>query len=100
MWVLPSGGACGVEKVPEGALGSALHAILLAISHRIAFDIKRYESRVDLKVVPPVRPLAISLLDFGRGAELIDRARVHTDDWLAQGMPTDEQAQLLSLRSH
>jgi NTE family protein len=100
VWVLPSGGACSIEKVPENALGMALHAILLAISQRIAFDIERYDSRVDLKVVPPLCPLAISPSDFSHGAELIDRARVQTEDWLAQGMPTDRQSQLLSVHSH
>ena len=100
VWVLPSGGACSIEKVPESALGMALHAIVLAISQRIAFDIERYESRVDLKVVPPLCPLAISPSDFSHGAELIDRARAQTEEWLAQGMPTESQSRLLSVHSH
>jgi len=100
VWVLPPGGACNIEKVPESALGMALHAIMLAISQRIAFDIERYESRVDLKVVPPLCPLAISPSDFSHGAELIDRARVQTEDWLARGMPSERQSQLLSVHSH
>jgi NTE family protein len=69
---------------------------MLAVSQRITFDIERYESRVDLKVVPPLCPLAISPSDFSRGAELIDRARMQTEDWLEQGMPTEGQARLLS----
>lgn len=100
VWVLPSGGSCSIEKVPESALGMALHAIMLAISQRIAFDIEWYESRVDLKVVPPLCPLAISPSDFSHGAELIDRARVQTEDWLARGMPSERQSQLLSVHSH
>jgi hypothetical protein len=27
--------------------------------------------------------------DFSHGAELIDRARVQTEDWLAHGLPTE-----------
>jgi NTE family protein len=100
VWVLPSGVACSIEKLPESALAMALHAILLAISQRISFDIERYESRVDLKVVPPLSPLAISPTDFSYGAELIDRARQQTEEWLAQGMPTRRQSQLLTVHSH
>jgi NTE family protein len=96
VWVLPSGAACSIEEVPDSALGMALHAITLAISQRIAFDIERYESRVDLRVVPPICPLSISPSDFSRGAELIDRARVQTEEWLAEGMPAEGQAQVLS----
>ncbi len=100
VWVLPSGGVCSIEKVPESALGMALHAILLAISQRIAFDIERYEGRVDLKVVPPLCPLAISPSDFSHAAELIPRARTKTAHWLAQGMPSEGRSQMLSVHSH
>jgi NTE family protein len=98
VWVLPSGAACSVEEVPESALGMALHAITLAISQRTAFDLERYESCVDLKVVPPLCPLAINPSDFSHGAELIERSRIQTEDWLEQGMPTDTwgQSRLLS----
>lgn len=100
VFVLPSGGACSVEKVPGGALGMALHAILLAVSQRIAFDIERYDSCVDLKVVPPLCPLAISPSDFSHGAELITRARARTEEWLARGMPSEGQLRMLSVHSH
>ena len=100
VWVLPSGGACSIAKVPDNALGMALHAIMLAISQRIAFDIERFQNRVDLKVVPPLCPLSVSPSDFSRGAELIDRAREQTERWLTKGMPTDGQAQLLSVHAH
>src|SRR5262245_58945937 len=63
----------------ESALGIAVHAILLAIGQLIAFDIERYHSRVDLKVVPPLCPVAISPSDVSHAAELIDRARVPTE---------------------
>ena len=100
VWVLPPGVACAIEKVPESALATALHAIMLAIGQRISFDIERYETRVDLKVVPPLCPLAISPADFSYGAELIDRARAQTEQWFAQGMPTERQSQLLKVQSH
>jgi NTE family protein len=100
VWVLPSGGACSIEQVPTSALGMALHAILLAISQRMAFDIERYEGRVDLKVVPPLCPMAISPSDFSHGAELIDRARVQTEDWFARGTPAGGQSRLLTVHSH
>jgi NTE family protein len=100
VWVLPSGGACSVEKVPESALGMALHAIVLAISQRIAFDIERYQGRVDLKVVPPLCPLAISPSDFSQASGLIARARARTENWLADGMPSEGQLQMLSMHTH
>ncbi|HET7665027.1 MAG TPA: patatin-like phospholipase family protein, partial [Mycobacterium sp.] len=100
VWVLPSGGACSIEKVPESALGMALHAIVLAISQRIAFDIERYQGRVDLKVVPPLCPLAISPSDFSQAAALIARARAKTENWLTDGMPPAGQLQMLSMHSH
>ena len=100
VWVLPSGGACGIEKVPPSALAMALHAIMLAISQRIAFDIERYEHRVDLKVVPPRCPLAISPTDFSHSAELIDRARAQTEAWLERGTPPTGQSRLLAVHAH
>lgn len=100
VWVLPSGGACGIEEVPQSALGMAMHAIVLAISQRIAFDIERYETQADLRVVPPLCPLSISPTDFSHGAELIDRARAQTEAWLARAKPTTGQSRLLSAHSH
>jgi NTE family protein len=100
VWVMPSGGACGIEEIPESALGMAMHAIVLAISQRIAFDIERYEHRVDLRVVPPLCPLTISPTDFSHGAELIERAHNQTEQWLRQKTPSTGQSQLLSVHSH
>jgi NTE family protein len=100
VWVLPSGGACGIEKVPDSALGLALHAIMLAISQRIAFDIERYETRAELRVVPPLCPLSISPADFSHSAELIERARTQTDAWLETATPTAGQSRLLTVHSH
>ncbi len=100
VWVLPSGGVCGIEKVPDSALGLALHAITLAISQRIAFDIERYETQVKLRVVPPLCPLTISPADFSHGAELIDRARAQTEGWLETGTPVAGQSRLLAVHTH
>ena len=100
VWVLPSGGTCGIEEAPGNALGLALHAIVLAISQRIAFDINRYETRVSLKVVPPLCPLNISPADFSHGAELIARARTQTEEWLETTPPAVGQARLLNMHSH
>jgi NTE family protein len=100
VWVLPSGGACGIAKVPDSALGMALHAILLAISQRIAFDIERYETQADLRVVPPVCPLPVSPADFSHAGELIDRARAQTEAWLETPTPVAGQSRLLAVHSH
>lgn len=100
VWVLPSGGACGIKQVPDSALGLALHAIMLAISQRIAFDIERYETRAELRVVPPLCPLSISPADFSHGAELIERARAQTEEWLKTATPSAGQSRLLTAHFH
>lgn len=100
VWVLPSGGACGIAKVPDSALGLALHAILLAISQRIAFDIERYETQADLRVVPPLCPLTVSPADFSHAGELIDRARAQTEAWLETATPVAGQSRLLTVHPH
>lgn len=100
VWVLPTGAACGIDVAPRSALGMALHGILLAICQQIAFDIGRYENRVELKVVPPLCPLTTSPTDFSHAAELIDRARTQTAAWLDGNVPVGEQSQLLTVHSH
>lgn len=87
VWVMTTGYACDLPKPPRSALAMALHAVGLTIHQRLAFDVERYTTSVDLRVVPPLCPLTVSPTDFSRAEQLIVRARVHTAAWLAEGEP-------------
>jgi NTE family protein len=95
IWVLTTGYSCNLKIVPASALGMALHAASLAIHQRLAIDVQRYEPQVDLRVAPPLCPLAVAPTDFSRAAELIDRAQAMTRDWLNKWEPVSGQGRLL-----
>lgn len=100
IWVMSAGHACALEEVPRGALAMALHGLDLAVNHRLAVDIERYESVVDLRVVPPLCPMVASPTDFGHSAEFIDRARESTARWLQSAPPSTGQATLVAPHLH
>lgn len=100
VWVLSTGYACDLDSPPRGALAMALHALTLTVNQRLAVDIERYESMVDLRVAPPLCPIRTTPADFGHGAELIDRARESTSTWLNQRHRTVGQADLLAPHRH
>ena len=100
IWVLSTGYACALEEAPAGALAMALHALNLAINQRLAVDITRFEPAVDLRVVPPLCPIKTSPADFSHSAELIDRARHTTAEWLLRGHTPSGQARLLEPHRH
>lgn len=86
VYVLPTAFACALSEPPRGALEVALQAITLMIHQRLARDVTTYRDVVDLHVAPPLCPLSVSPLDFSRTGELIERARVATESWLAGGV--------------
>jgi hypothetical protein len=78
-----------------------LHGLTVLVQHRLAADVARYETVVDLRVVPPLCPITVSPADFGQTGELIDRARAATEAWLAAPGPTRiHQASLLEPHAH
>lgn len=87
IWVLAPGYSCALAERPRGALGMALHAVTLGINQRLAADIKRYGTRADLKVVPPLCPIRTAPADFNHAGELISQAHALTRDWLKTGAP-------------
>lgn len=97
--VLPTGHACSLERPPQGALPLALHALNLIISRQIAADAEHCAGQVDLIVVPPLCPLAISSHDFSHTDELIGRACSTTRQWL-EGGGLEIRGVPDSLRSH
>jgi NTE family protein len=101
VFVLPAGVPCALDAAPRGILGSALHAVSLLIQQRLILEVAYLAERAELHVLPPLCPLAVASVDFRHGAELIDRARRATGDWLARGgtlLPHPER--FLSLHHH
>jgi len=95
IWVLPTGYACALIETPRGAVAMALHAMTLAINQRLVADVKRFESSVDLRVVPALCPVRTSPTDFSHADELIGRAREQTRRWLTMPRFKINQADLL-----
>lgn len=99
--VLPTGYACALSTAPRSALGNAVHALTLLIQQRLILEVAAYEHRVELVVIPPLCPLAVSSADFRHGNELIERAHEASGRWLDEGkhcLPHPER--FLSLHDH
>ena len=78
----------------------ALHGLTLVINQRLARDIERYETTVDLRVVPPPCPVRCSPADFSQSDDLIQRSREVTRPWRdARGSGLGQSA-LLMPHSH
>ncbi|HEU4568446.1 MAG TPA: patatin-like phospholipase family protein [Marmoricola sp.] len=92
--VLPTGYACALTAPPRSALGTALHAVTLAVQRRLLLDVAALQDEVDLQVVPPLCPLAVSPADFSRSGELVERALASTRDWLDAPRVADQASQL------
>jgi len=96
--VLPTGFACALQRAPSSAIGAALQALTLLIEQRLVIDVANFRGSAALKVLPPLCPLAISSADFSHAAELIDRARLATGEWIDAGGPSlPDPARFLSL---
>jgi NTE family protein len=92
--VLPTGYACALPVPPRSALGVVLHAVTLAIQRRLIDDVVALQGSLDLRVVPPLCPLVVSPIDFGRGRELADRAYRATGAWLRRPRQEDQSRDL------
>ena len=99
--VLPAGTACALEAPPRSALATAVHALTLLIEQRLVHDVAAYHDQVELVVLPPLCPLAVSSLDFRQANQLIDRARDASHRWLdAGGHERPNPERFLSLHAH
>jgi NTE family protein len=99
VYVLPTGYACALDRPPANALGMALHAVSLTIQRRLIADVERWQGQVDLRVVPPLCPVAVAPTDFSHTGELIARAHESTERWLDRPLPGD-QTSYLALHEH
>jgi NTE family protein len=82
IYVLPTGFACASTQAPPTPQAIALHALGFLTQQRLIVDIARFGSVVDLRVLPPLCPLAVPSTDFRHASELIDRARSSAGQWL------------------
>ncbi len=100
VWVLPTGYSCDLPESPKTAVNMALHAMTIAVNHRLAVDVERFERAVDLRVIRPLCPVATSGADFSHAATLIERSHAATREWLAACPPSTGQAGLLAPHRH
>ena len=101
VYVLPAGFPCALERAPKTALGAAVQALTLLIEQRLILDVARFAPEVDVRVLPPLCPLAVAATDFTHASELIDRARDGAGRWLESGgteLPHPER--FLSMHKH
>jgi len=82
IYVLPTSYACTLSEPPKSALAVTLQAISLLVQQRLIEDVKELQGAVDLRVIPPLCPLAVSPTDFSHARELIDDARDRAGRWL------------------
>ncbi|MGH8894226.1 MAG: patatin-like phospholipase family protein [Actinomycetes bacterium] len=85
VYVLPSGTTCDLDRPPATALGVALHALTLLLEQRLILETAAYAGTAELRVIPPLCPLAVPGTDFSRARELIDRAHRTAGEWLDSG---------------
>jgi NTE family protein len=98
---LPTGAPCALPEPPQSAGGVALHSLTLLIAQRLINEIAGLQGAAEIKVLPPLCPLAVSASDFRHAAELIARARQTSLEWISSGdidLPAPER--FLSLHHH
>jgi NTE family protein len=101
VYVLPTGYACALEQPPATPLASALQALTLLIEQRLILEVAHFAKHTDIRVLPPLCPLAVSSTDFRHGALLVERARTATGRWLDEGGPRlAHPERFLSLHRH
>jgi len=83
--VVPCGFTCVERAIPRHPIGRAMHAFSLLGARQLRSDFANYAERVELRLVPPLCPLAQSPYDYSQGASLIAAARQATGRWLDSG---------------
>lgn len=99
--VVPCGFTCVQRSVPRNPIGRAMHAFSLLGARQLKNDFANYADRVQLRMVPPLCPMAQSSYDYSQGAALIAAARQSTRRWLDDGgLDRDEFPAALAIHSH
>ena len=73
--VMPCGFTCVGKAVPQHPIGRAMHAITLLGARQLRQDFTHYSEKAQIRLVPPLCPLAQSSYDYSNGAALIAAAR-------------------------
>lgn len=100
VYVLPAGYPCALPQAPRSPLGMVLQALTLLVEHQLLHEIERYEGTVELHVIPPLCPLAVSPADFSQSGELIGRARASATQWLTSVPAGHSHRALVSPHHH
>jgi NTE family protein len=101
VYVLPTGAPCALPGPPQSAVGVALHSLTVLIAQRLIHEIAGLQGAAEIKVLPPLCPLAVSAADFRHAAQLISRARRTSLEWISSGdidLPSPER--FLALHHH
>ncbi|MDF1608987.1 patatin-like phospholipase family protein [Hoeflea sp. YIM 152468] len=83
--VLPTGYACALQKPPQGAIASMLHAVTLLVARQLMHEIETMPPDVSVYLAPTLCPLAVSPYDFTASRALIERAYRGTIAWVRKG---------------
>lgn len=101
VYLLPAGTSCALERPPRHPLTAALHGLTLLLQQRALADTRANTGHVDLRVIPPLCPLAVSAADFGHARSLIARAHAAASGWLDAGRDhQDDPSRFLGLHGH
>lgn len=82
--VVPTGVGCASFGPLKGLVALALHTLNLMSMHQLVRDIEVYSSRAAIHVVPPLCPLDMSVSDFNRTGQLLQRAYESTELWIKE----------------
>lgn len=101
VYVLPTGYSCALTQPPTSALAVAIQSLGLLIQQQLISDVAHFAEHVDLKVLPPLCPLAVSPSDFRQAASLIERAYAASASWIdSGGLDLPHPERFLSLHRH
>ncbi len=98
--VFPTGMSCGLKRPPRRLIEMALQMINIATSHRLVLDIEQYNDKIEIIALPTLCPLDVSIFNFSRTDELIDRAENNVAEWLAAGGLKADPTAVGALRPH
>ncbi len=80
--VFPTGLSCGLKSPPKGVVEMALQTLNLAVSHRLKSDMEKYGDSTEIIVLPCLCPLDVSIFNFSRTEELIQRSEKNVTQWI------------------
>lgn len=83
--VLPTGPARQLQRPPNGAIASALHAITLLTTRQLAAELNELSASAECHILPTEGSLGGSPFDFSRTSELLEASYLRTLQWLEDG---------------